>query len=701
MIYMNIFLKKLFLTTLLLVFLFAPIQGLYAADDSLSQALNTGLTILSITNPSIGAIFNIATGLTSPEGSIAYALVKAVADVFVKFTGSLLSICYDFLKFVSSSDFLGASTTGSDNIIVSTGWSQVRNLANIALVFGLIVIAISIILGFQENTAKKTLINFIIIAVLINFTPVICGIIIDASNSIMNGLLTAAQPNNYFLDAGNDINKFIRNSNGIVLDVIAYTIILGIFYLASAVLIFFYVILFLTRFVILWILVIVSPLAFASRVFPINSAPIVRRIFPSVFFWDEWWSQFLNWCTMGITACLFLYLGNVLMNTMGTIHITTLASIIYYLIPFFFLLCGLSVCMSSGGIVGGLQNVGGGAALGVVAGFLGAQKARAQKWVVGRAKRAGTYVAEGAMGRAAAPLATGKLSSVVTASPAEREAGRYKFRGVVGGLKEAAVATGIASPEFLTTKSKEQSAAEAMAKNVDFDQYKKLRNSPLAYTPIQKTAIEKKLIEEDLPKFLNLAKNETGQINAEEYNRLLRSVAENGNEKIKEKAFMNTYSRNLIENKEVAKLLGIKFKNDQDVEIPENSVGEDNIRNFIIKKIKDKDSAQIINKNFFRDRLNVAQLSGTQLATIATHGGREKVDTINETIANTDAYSLMRGDAVQYLSKGGAAAVYMVPDERMLERKNFLAGQTPQPAPPAPPNPSEGISYEEGSVPRR
>lgn len=106
----------------------------------------------------------------------------------------LLNVALDLLNWVTSGDFLAVSFTGPDNHLVSTGWGFTRNLANVVLIFGLVIIALSIIMDYQETQAKKALVNFVLIAALINFTPVFCGLIIDLARIIMDLLLKGGVP---------------------------------------------------------------------------------------------------------------------------------------------------------------------------------------------------------------------------------------------------------------------------------------------------------------------------------------------------------------------------------------------------------------------------------------------------------------------------------------------------------------------------
>ncbi len=83
---------------------------------------------------------------------------------------------------------VGLQLNGSlmDNPVVLVGWVIARNLANLGIVFGLIVIAFATILRIDSWGAKKLLGDLIIVALLINFSLLIPGIFIDASGVVTN-----------------------------------------------------------------------------------------------------------------------------------------------------------------------------------------------------------------------------------------------------------------------------------------------------------------------------------------------------------------------------------------------------------------------------------------------------------------------------------------------------------------------------------
>ncbi len=275
--------------------------------------------------------------------------VFAIGAVIISIGGSLSVLASTILVTVLGMlDSVGCYTCMT-NTAVAAGWPMVRDLANMFVVLGFVVIGLATILRFREYEAKKLLPKLIIVALLINFSLPICGIFIDASN------ITAK----YFLKSGG----FFANSWGQTLDgqlkilfnawkiddyIKASIQLLGsiggiTFYNIMAMVIFLlYAFLYIFRIIALWILVILSPLAFVFYVFPFTKK-----------FFDMWWSNFLGWCIIIVPISFFVWIADKIMA--GIVLTSTTPgeppSFFSYLIPGSFMIIGFlfSIRMSAMG----------------------------------------------------------------------------------------------------------------------------------------------------------------------------------------------------------------------------------------------------------------------------------------------------------------------------------------------------------------
>jgi len=330
---------------------YAECVNLYGeqCDPSDYIKINSGTTVASA--PKISACSDCGWNPLCAIRCVVLDMLSAISTVIV-------SIASDVVKSVLNEDiFAGYGFSPNNNYIIKAGWEIVRNVANAALVIGLVVIAITIILG-RENKAKQTLIYFIIIALLINFTPVICEFIINGSNIITNAFVTGGIASESYTTSISSAFMAIKNfGDNFPLQVVS-SLALLMFSMVFSVILLLYALLFFARTIILWILVIVSPIAFATKVFPKLKA--LKKIFPSILHWDAWWDSFWSWCFVGIPAGLSIYLANKMFvnlanNDFGLNTITAANSLsfiipflIQYMVPFIFLLVGYFMSISSG-----------------------------------------------------------------------------------------------------------------------------------------------------------------------------------------------------------------------------------------------------------------------------------------------------------------------------------------------------------------
>jgi len=271
------------------------------------------LVFLGLALPLQFALGGVVSGLLGAIVAIPVAIITLLLQVMLILTNLLVSIAGAILWWVLSPYFMSLPYTHGG--IVDIGWPIVRDFINMFFIIALVIIGLATALRIKEYQAKKALPLLIIIAVLINFTPVICGVIIDASNILMNFFLEELTGLRIMVTVFSSQTSLLTEMFTHPFDVRYATAALGktlglIAFGAIASFIFFlYSILFVMRYVMIWVLVIVSPMAFFSRIFPTSQ----RHLFKSILGWDEWWKQFIEWSLIGIVAGFFLYLGEQLM----------------------------------------------------------------------------------------------------------------------------------------------------------------------------------------------------------------------------------------------------------------------------------------------------------------------------------------------------------------------------------------------------
>ncbi|MDD5569219.1 MAG: hypothetical protein PHG23_02290 [Candidatus Pacebacteria bacterium] len=566
-----------------------------------------------------------AQAVSLPSLNPADWLLGGIYSLLKEIPLTILQIGLGFLNWTASGDFIKVSATGTDNPVVTQGWGIARDLANVALIFGLVIIAISIIIGYQETRAKKALVNFILIAILINFTPFIAGIVIDGANLLMRSLLSGGVP----ADFVNAVRDGMTNGLPAGVEAIPALVIFFIFSIIAAILYFLYGLLFMVRYVMLWILVIVSPVAFATKVFP--ESKYIKRIFPSITYWDDWWESFIQWTVLGIPAALSIYLSNILMKVivdnpqslvssftasgefLSSAIAVVIGSLFAYAIPFVFLFMGFFITMDSGGAVGKKfkdtinKNIIGRAST-AITGAAGA----ATGYVVGRGKALGGYAKGGVVGTVGG-LAAQK--NVLTKQG--REEGRVAWQGWKQRAKETIVSApviGRMTPvEFATTQTKAQKeAAEYAKKNkMTLEDYGKFKHR---LSTVQREAYEEDYIKNNVTKFLNSSGG------GAEYQARMDTVMRH-DDKSKEYELIKTKA-----------VLDARYKNTT-LAGPTNWETKSGIDlSDKIPKLSSKDLADSVSSEAISDPEFFASLRTNQIKKIMDEGSGEKMDKLNDLI---------------------------------------------------------------------
>jgi len=195
--------------------------------------------------------------------------------------------------------------------IVEHGWRIIRDLVNMFFVLILLFISLATILRLESHGIKALLPKLIIVALLINFSLVLTGVVIDFSNA-----LTV-----FFISDGKEFVSNIADSMGLpkttaanvesagvdwnaikegsVFWKVITALILSIIFTTIAAFIFgAFAFMLLARVLIIWFLLILAPLAWFFAILPAT-----RRMF------NQWWSAFIKWVFFAPAAVFFIYLS--------------------------------------------------------------------------------------------------------------------------------------------------------------------------------------------------------------------------------------------------------------------------------------------------------------------------------------------------------------------------------------------------------
>ena len=262
--------------------------------------------------------------VTAPALSVIVKGINFVLSLLVALSYFFAGVAAGTLKWAISLDvpLTHCPKSIGPNCVINVGWTLVRDFSNILLILIFIVIAFASILGFETYGMRRLLPKLLLVALIINFSQLICGIVVDIASVFMDvffgkntgivdklseGPLTSLNgilQNWYNTDTFNlqTQEAFFVQSFVALLFGFGLAFVLGI-----------YVLIFLMRIPVLWALTILSPLAFVSMILPGPPGfPFARH------FWEEWISQFLQWTFIGIFAMFFLWLGVHLVYNLGS-----------------------------------------------------------------------------------------------------------------------------------------------------------------------------------------------------------------------------------------------------------------------------------------------------------------------------------------------------------------------------------------------
>jgi len=188
---------------------------------------------------------------------------------------------------------------------ISDAWVVVRDLCNMFFILILLVIAFATILRLPNYEWKKLLPKLLIMAVLINFSKTICGLIIDFSQVIMMTFVNAWGGAGNFVSMLNMAKFFagvttkgFTSPDWSVLNVVAGMLIGIMFLVISGIVLLVALAVFLMRVIMLWIYIVLSPLAFLAAAFPAGQK-----------YATQWWTEFTRYIINGPVLAFFIWLA--------------------------------------------------------------------------------------------------------------------------------------------------------------------------------------------------------------------------------------------------------------------------------------------------------------------------------------------------------------------------------------------------------
>lgn len=254
-------------------------------------------------------------GLCWPHPALA---LTTVSELFGKAIGWLLYGILTLLTrlLVAVIQMLVAVATYNDfttATAVVKGWVIARDVCNMFFIAVLLMMAFGTILKWETYRYNRLLGRLILMAFLINFSKFICGFFIDFFQVIMLTFVNAFSG----VAAGTFANAFgIKGMLQISLagdkdydfsDIIGSLLLAMLLVIVALIVILAITLMLLMRIIWLWVLIVLSPVAFLLRTWPGGGEKFSSR----------WWGDFGKNLTTGPMLAFFLWLALTIMTTRG------------------------------------------------------------------------------------------------------------------------------------------------------------------------------------------------------------------------------------------------------------------------------------------------------------------------------------------------------------------------------------------------
>lgn len=278
-------------------------------------------------------ITSLAGSLISSVGTLVVwvFVIYEIAHLFAQIVGGVFLFLINFLIGVSQyNSFLGSP-------IVTIGWSVTRDFANLFLVIALLIIAFATILNIQSYQAQNLMKKFLFAAIAVNFSKMICGLMIDASQVVMMTFVsgysdTAAgnfvklfqvkewlqlaiknAPTNSSIAANSTDSGEIAKFATDIFSTIGGDVFAAIVGFFGILAILSLVIILVVRIITLWFLIVAAPLAFVASVLPATAS-----------YGNKWWDAFFKQLLAGpiVAFLIWISLASVAMGGQNALDLT-------------------------------------------------------------------------------------------------------------------------------------------------------------------------------------------------------------------------------------------------------------------------------------------------------------------------------------------------------------------------------------------
>lgn len=288
----------------------------------ISQSRLSRVTIILIVLVVVIGVFGLGQSALAVDDTFGQKIGRFFATILLyaaAFLGHVLVMIIGLLlEVVSYNNFVDATA-------VNYGWTVVRDICNLFFILILLVIGFGSVLRLESYKYNQLLGKLILMIVLVNFSRMIAGFFIDISQVVLmtfaNAFAATAAENFTtalglkemlnFTSESADVDTITEALGGAEMFGLALLpvimLVVAIFTMLAMLMVF------LIRILMLWVLVVLSPLAYFFSVLPSTQQ-----------YGKKWWDNFTKWVVTGPVLAFFIWFG-LTMIAGGAIEYTNLA----------------------------------------------------------------------------------------------------------------------------------------------------------------------------------------------------------------------------------------------------------------------------------------------------------------------------------------------------------------------------------------
>ena len=247
-------------------------------------------------------------------GSFLLSFISLIFYAFASIGTYLMDLGGKILAFVITTSFNKDLFLGAP--FVKVAWGFTRDFANLFFILWLVIIALATILDVRDYQAKRLLARLIVVALLVNFSLVLCGFMLDIAQGVMGffnqsmikiegkpyslaeGLVYAFRHAGLFGLKTPGMGQFFGGQLNASINTVTMNFLVMIFSFVGAYVFIVLSVMLLVRIVALWLLLIFAPLAWVFGIMP-----FARNAF------NSWMRQFWQWAFYGVVASFYIYLA--------------------------------------------------------------------------------------------------------------------------------------------------------------------------------------------------------------------------------------------------------------------------------------------------------------------------------------------------------------------------------------------------------